>query len=129
MKVQAHSPLETPLAQNHKSRFFTTFLNILGVTDILYNFRLVLEGKTGKEILELSILELLEKFLANNSALLDAEDNTFWPLNRGGIGDLHLLRTLFVISQKVLKPRFWKVMDAFVLLAYASLAASRALLQ
>ena len=128
MKVQAHSPLETPLAQNHKSRFFTTFLNILGVTDILYNFRLVLEGKTGKEILELSRLELLEKFLANNSALLDAEDNTSWSLNRGGI-DLHLLRTLFVISQKVLKPRFWEVMDAFVLLAYASLAASRALLQ
>ena len=128
MKVQAHSPLETPLEQNHKSRFFTTFLNILGVTDILYNFRLVLEGKTGKEILELSRLELLEKFLANNSALLDAEDNTSWSLNRGGI-DLHLLRTLFVISQKVLKPRFWEVMDAFVLLAYASLAASRALLQ
>ena len=128
MKVQAHSPLETPLEQNHKSRFFTTFLNILGVTDILYNFRLVLEGKTGKEILELSRLELLEKFLANNSALLDAEDNTSWSLNREGI-DLHLLRTLFVISQKVLKPRFWEVMDAFVLLAYASLAASRALLQ
>ena len=126
MKVQAHSPLETPLEQNHKSRFFTTFLNILGVTDILYNFRLVLEGKTGKEML--SRLELLEKFLANNSALLDAEDNTSWLLNRGGI-DLHLLRTLFLISQKVLKPRFWEVMDAFVLLAYASLAASRALLQ
>ena len=34
-----------------------TFLTILGVTEILYNFRLVLEGKTGKEIPELSRFE------------------------------------------------------------------------
>ena len=31
-----------------------TFLTILGVTEILYSFRLVLEGKTGKEIPESS---------------------------------------------------------------------------
>ena len=31
-----------------------TFLINLGVTEILYSFRLVLEGKTGKEMLELS---------------------------------------------------------------------------
>ena len=31
-----------------------TFLIILGVTEILYSFRLALEGKTGKKILELS---------------------------------------------------------------------------
>ena len=34
-----------------------TFLTILGVTEILCNFRLVLEGKTGKEIPELSRFE------------------------------------------------------------------------
>ena len=28
-----------------------TFLTILGITEILYSFRSVLEGKTGKEIL------------------------------------------------------------------------------
>ena len=33
-----------------KSRFIMTFLTILGVTEILCSFRLVLEWKTGKEI-------------------------------------------------------------------------------
>ena len=43
--------------------------------------QLVLEGKTGTGIPELSRSELLEKFLANNFALSDAEDNTSGPLN------------------------------------------------
>ena len=100
-----------------------TFLTILGVTEILCSFRLVLEGKTGKEISESSILEFLEKFSANSFALSDAEDNTSGPLNRGGIADLPLLRTLLAIRQKSREPSFWEVMDSFVLLAYASLAA------
>ena len=41
-------------------RFVMNFLTILGVMEILYSFRLVLEGKTGK-------------FLENNFALSDAE--------------------------------------------------------
>ena len=106
-----------------------TFSTIFEVTEILYSFRLVLEGKTGKEIPESSRLEFLEKFLANNFALSDAEDNTSGPLNRGGIADLPLLRTLLAICQKSREPSFWKVMDAFILLADASLAASRTLLQ
>ena len=83
-----------------ESRFVMTFLNILGVIEILCSFRLVLEGKTGKEIPESSRLEFLEKFLANIFALSDAEDNTFGPLNRGDIADLPLLRTLLAICQK-----------------------------
>ena len=71
-----------------------TFLTILGVMKILCSFRLVLEGKADTEIPESSKLELLEKFLANNFALLDAEDNTSRSLNRGVITDLPLLRTL-----------------------------------
>ena len=59
-------------------------------------FQLVLEGKTGKEIPESSRLEFLEKFSANNFALSDAEDNISWPLNREGIADLALLRTVLV---------------------------------
>ena len=106
-----------------------TFLTILGVTEILYSFRLVLEGKIGKEIPESSRLEFLEKFLANNFALSEAEDNTSGPLNRGGIADLPLLRTLLAICQKSREPSFWEVMDSFVLVAYASLAASRTLQQ
>ena len=112
-----------------ESRFVITFLTILGVMETLYSFRLVLERKTGKEISESSVLEFLEKFLANNFALSDAEDNTSSPLNRGGIADLPLLRTILAIHQKSQEPSFWEVMDSFVLVAYASLAASRTLLQ
>ena len=65
--------------------------------EILCSFRLVLEGKKGKEMPEPSRLEFLEKFLPNNFTLSDAEDNTSSPLNREDIADLPLLRTLFAI--------------------------------
>ena len=68
-----------------------TFLTILEVTEILCSFKLVLQRKTGKEIPESSQLKFLEKFSANNFALLNAEDNTSGPLDRGGIADLPLL--------------------------------------
>ena len=97
-----------------------TFLTILGVTEILCSFRLVLEGKTGKEIPESSRLEFLEKILGNNFALSEAEDNTLGPLNRGGIADLPSLKTLLAIHQKSREPSFLEVMDSFVLVAYAS---------
>ena len=64
-----------------------TFLTILGHTKILCSFRLVLEGKTGKEIPESSGLDFLEKFSANNFALSDGEDNTSVWFNRGDIAD------------------------------------------
>ena len=75
------------------SRFNITFLTILGVTKILCNFKLFLEGKTGKEIPESSKLKFLEK-------LSVAEDNTPKSLNEGRIADLPLLRTLLAICQK-----------------------------
>ena len=106
-----------------------TFLTILGVLEILCSFRLVLEGKVRKEIPESSRLKFLEKISANNFPLADAEDNTSGPLNRGGIADLPLLRTLLAIRQKFQEPSFWEVMDSFVSVTYASLAASRTLLQ
>ena len=59
------------------------FLTIVGVTEILCSFRLVIEGKTGKKKPGSSRLEFLEKFSANNFALSDAEDNTSGLLNRG----------------------------------------------
>ena len=59
--------------------------------EILCNFWLVLEGKIGKEILEPSRLEFLKNFLANILTLLDAEDNTSGPLNRGGIADFNFV--------------------------------------
>ena len=106
-----------------------TCLTILGVAEILCSFRLVLKWKAGKDIPESSSLKFLEKFLANNFALPDAEDNTSGLLRRGGIADLPLMRTLLAIRQRLREPCFWKVMDSFVLLAFARLAASRTLLQ
>ena len=65
----------------------------MGVTETLCSFKLLLEGKTDKEIPGLSRLEFKEKFSASNFSLSDAEDNTTGQLNRGGIADLPLLRT------------------------------------
>ena len=95
-----------------ESRFVMTFLIILGVTEILHSFRLVLEGKCVKEMSESSRLEFLEKFLANNSALSDAEDNTSGSLNRVNIADLHLLKTLR-IQQNSLESSLWEEIDSF----------------
>ena len=106
-----------------------TLLTILGVTEIFCSLRLLPERKTDKKIPESSRLEFLEKFLANNLALTDAEDSTSVSLNRGGIVDLPLLSTLLAICQKSQKPSFWEVMDCLVLLAYASLVPSKFPLQ
>ena len=70
--------------------------------EILCSFRLVIEEKTDKEIPESSRLEFLEKFSAKNFALSDAEDNMSGLLNRTGVVDLFVLRTLLAIHQKVL---------------------------
>ena len=75
-----------------------TFLTTLGDTQILCN--LVLEAKLSKEMPDSSRFEFLEKFSANNFPLSDGEDNTSGPLNRGGIEDFPLLRTLLAIHQK-----------------------------
>ena len=80
-----------------------TLLIVVGITEIC-SFRLVLKGKASKEISVPSRLQCLEKFLASNFALWDAEDNTFGPLNRGGISDLPLLKTLWAICQKSQQP-------------------------
>ena len=92
-----------------------TFLTIVGVTEILCSFRLVLEGKTSKEIPESSRLEFLEKFSANNFALSDAEDNISGSLDRGGVANISFVESTISSSSKV----------PFVFLAHASLAASR----
>ena len=106
-----------------------TFSTILGVTEILRSLRLGLEGKASKGTPESSRLKFLEKFLANNFASSDSEDSISGASNRGCITDLPLLRTLLAIHQKSGGSTFWEVMESFVLLAYASLAASKTLLQ
>ena len=86
----------------------------MGVTEILCSSKLVLKGKTGKEIPGSSTLEFIEKFSANSFGLLDAEDKTSDPLNKGGIADLPLLGTLLAIRQMSREPNFWEVKDSFV---------------
>ena len=102
----------------------------MAVTEI-YSFRLVLgKKKTGKGIPDSSRLEFLETFLADNFALLDAEYNFSGSLNREGIADPpRVLKTLLATLQKSWETSVWQVMDSVVLLAYASLAASRTFLQ
>ena len=92
-------------------------------------FQISSRRESGEEIPESSRLEFLAKFSANNFVLSDAEDNTSRLLNRGGIAELPLSRTLLAIRQKSRELNFWEVMDSFVLLAYASLVSSRTLLQ
>ena len=97
MKVQAAiSRIQSGPDPFDESRFVMTFLTFLRV---LCNFRLVIEGKIGKEIQEPSRL-VLKKFLANNLLLSDAEGNTSVLLNSGSIADLPLLRTPLAIRQK-----------------------------
>ena len=83
-----------------------TFLNYLGVTEILCSFRLVLEWETGKKITESSKLELLDQFLANNFALSDAEENTLRLLNRGGIADLPVFENTIDNLPKDLRAKY-----------------------
>ena len=100
---------------------------ILGVKEILCSIRLV--GKTGKEIPKASKLEFSEKFLVNKFALSEAVNNTSGSLNRGGIANLPLLRRPLAIHLKSQKSGFCVVIDSFVFVAYAILAASKILLQ
>ena len=46
---RASTGIQSGPVATDESRFVMTFLTILGVTEILCSFRLVLEGKTGKK--------------------------------------------------------------------------------
>ena len=80
-------------------RFIRTFLSISKFIEILRSFRLVLEPKQVQR----------------------------YP-NIAGIADLPLLRTLLTIHQNSPELKFWEKTDSFVLVAHASLTASRTLL-
>ena len=67
-------------------------------------FQISSRRETGTKMPESSRLEFLGKFSSNNFALSDAEDSTSGSVNRGGIADLPLLRTLLAIHQKSLDP-------------------------
>ena len=61
---------------NNLEKVCYDLFNHLGSYIKICSFRLVLEGKTGKEIPELSRLVFLEKFLANNFLLYQMQKTT-----------------------------------------------------
>ena len=97
---------------NQNELYFLHLIDILN--DLLLSFRLVLEGKTGKQITELSRLEFFEKNLANNFAVSDAEHNISGKLNRGGKADSPFFKILLAIHQKFQKQIFWYVKHFFL---------------
>ena len=96
-----------------KSRFIMTFFTILGDTQILYSFKLVLEGKSGKDGPEPSRLEFLEKFSANNFALSDVEENASRPLNRGDKNRFTFVENTIGNSPKVTRATFLRSNELF----------------
>ena len=100
MKPPLEYKVVTFITKNQLSKGYNLFNHlteiqkVTRVTEMLYSFILVLEGKSGKEITESSRSDFLEKFLANSFALSDGEGNTIKPLDRRYIADLPLLRTL-----------------------------------
>ena len=132
--IQAHSSLEPLLQYNQHQKPFMNqgllwpFWPLSKLQKKISSFRLVLEGKTSKETSRSLNLEFLEKLLANNFALSDAEDNTSRLFNRECTADLCLLRTLLAISLKSQSQLSWKWWTVS-LSAYENLAASRTLLQ
>ena len=106
------------------SRLKATKIN--GHRKAFYRQRIPESSCVRKENVDIDILVTSrngEKFSQNNFPFSYVGDNTSSMLNRGGIADLPLLRTL----AKSLTS--WEVIDCFVLLAYESLAASRTFLE
>ena len=89
-----------------------TFLLRLGATETLCSFRLVLEGRAGKEVPQSTRLKFFEKFLAKTFTLSDAEDTNSRALNTACIADLLLLSTPLAICQKYQEPSLLKVIDS-----------------
>ena len=108
-----------------------TFLTILGVTEILCGFRLVLEGKACNEIPESSRLKFLEKsaLFVQTTLLYKMQKTTPLGQRIEEIEDLALSGTLLAICKKSRQPSLREVMQFSVLLAYACSAPSRTLLQ
>ena len=103
-KVQAHS-FYNCLCNTVMTRHLWQIKFCYDLFKHLGSYRNILQFQTssGREnrlkIPESSGLEFLETFSANNFALSDVQDNISGPLNRGGIADLLLLRTLLAIHQ------------------------------
>ena len=72
------------------------YLTTLIIIDIFYSLRIVLDEKVDREVLEWSMLAFSGEISAKNFALPGTEDKTSGPLNKEGLADSLLLKTLFV---------------------------------
>ena len=130
MKVQAHNSLALPW-NTIRPRYLWQIKVRFDLFNRLWSYRNTIQfqisfrREKGKEIPKSSRLELLKQFLAKKFPLAEAEHST-WTMNRRGIADLLLLRTVLTICQKSRESRFWEVI---VLLAYTSLTSSKTHLQ
>ena len=92
--LRTTTSMQSRLNVFYKSRFAMIFFNHLGSYRNILQFLIRSKKKAGKETSKSSTLEFLERELGNNFASWDAEGNTSALLNRGGISDSALLRTL-----------------------------------
>ena len=90
-KVQGRSSLEPPLEFN-QDQIPLTNQGFLWPSQPFWELQKYHAAPNkhleGKQVTIYLSHQFLEKFSANNFVLSDAEDNTFRPLNRGGIADL-----------------------------------------
>ena len=105
--------------RREQSKSVMTSITSLEVKWILCSYELFFDGKAGKEIPHSSKPEILEKTSRNNFALSDASR----PLKRGSKTNLPLLRILLAVHRKLQKSSLWEMIDSFVLLASARMAA------
>ena len=131
MNVQAQSFLESQLEYNRGQtpwwiKVCYDLFNHLGSYKNIMHFQISARKEKGlRDTWRINII-VIKKFLAQHFVLWDAEDNTSVLLNRVGIANSPLLRTLLTLLRD---SSLWEVIDYFVLLAYSSLEASRIFLQ
>ena len=96
-RIQAHSSLEPPLEYIQEVKVGYDLFNLLRSYKNVMQFQISSGRENRWKDTWVIKVRVLKKFSANNSALSDAEDNTSGLLNRGGVADLALLRTLLAI--------------------------------
>ena len=105
------------------------FLSHLGSYRSIMHFQIRSKRKNRQRYAWVVKIRVLGKLFSKQFCFFRCRRQHLRPLVRGGIADLLFLWTLLAICKRSREPSFWKVTDAFDLLAYAGLVAWRVLLQ
>ena len=101
-----------------ESMFVMAFLTILGVTEISYTFRLVLEGKTDKEIDTRVIkIRVFRKVFSKQFCFVRCRRHPR-AVEQKMYSRFTFVENTISNSQKVPRAKFLEVIDSFVLLAH-----------